>query len=103
MDIYDVYRDLYAPLSSSPFGCNLLHGAADGDEEGDDDDHDDHGNCHDGNDDNGYDIGCFFYVCIIVPLRPILCDLLKPSLNFKDPRSLSENAKYDRTAQTSIF
>ena len=24
MDIYDVYRDLYAPLSSSRFGCNLL-------------------------------------------------------------------------------
>ena len=24
MDIYDVYRDLYAPLSSGRFGCNLL-------------------------------------------------------------------------------
>ena len=24
MDIYDVYRDLYAPLSSGHFGCNLL-------------------------------------------------------------------------------
>ena len=57
MDIYDVYQDLYAPLSSSPFGCNLLYGTADGDEEGDHDD--DHGNCHDGNDDNEYDVGCF--------------------------------------------
>ena len=50
MDIYDVYRDLYAPLSSSSFGCNLLYGTADGDEEGDGDDADDLGNCHDGND-----------------------------------------------------
>ena len=61
MDIYDVYQDLYAPLSSSPFGCNLLYGAADGDEEGDDDDHDDHGNCHDVNDEHGYDAGSFVY------------------------------------------
>ena len=61
MDIYDVYQDLYAPLSSSPFGCNLLYGAADGDEEGDDDDH---GNCHDGNDDNGYDVGCFVFASL---------------------------------------
>ena len=60
MDIYDVYQDLYAPLSSSPFGCNLLYGTADGDEEGGDDNHDDHGNCHVGNGDNGYDVGRLF-------------------------------------------